>query len=126
MSLLLLSRESTNLVISLFISNSFQITAGERAFHFAIQNDLEQLAQLPTRILDRLGDEPKILDLFLTSKILLLILLNSFLLWVPPITFLSLYPIQSLQVFRRKELLLLKGNVCWWNLRSFFFKFPVE
>ncbi|KAL7643214.1 UNVERIFIED_CONTAM: hypothetical protein RMT77_006505 [Armadillidium vulgare] len=51
-----------------WLSSSSHDTAGERAFHFAIQNDLEQLVQLPTRIPDRLGDEPNILDLFLTSN----------------------------------------------------------
>lgn len=35
---------------------------------FSILNDLEQLVQFPTRIPDRPGDEPKILDLFLTSN----------------------------------------------------------
>ena len=51
-----------------WLSSSSHDTAGERAFHFAIQNDLEQLVQLTTRIPDRLGDEPNILDLFLTSN----------------------------------------------------------
>ena len=43
-------------------------TDGERAFHFAIQKDLEQLVRLHTRIPYHLGDEPNILDLFLTSN----------------------------------------------------------
>src|SRR6201990_2101591 len=51
-----------------WLSFSSHDTAGERAFLFSIQNDLEQLVQLPTRIPDRLGDEPNILDLFLTSN----------------------------------------------------------
>src|ERR1700755_2185976 len=46
-----------------WLSSSSHDTAGERAFHFVIQNDLEQLVQLPTP----LGDESNILDLFLTS-----------------------------------------------------------
>ena len=43
------------------------IPAGELAYNFSIQNNLEQLVQLPTRIPDRIDDEPNILDLFLTS-----------------------------------------------------------
>ena len=42
---------------------AFFYTAGKRAFHF-----VTQLVQLPTHIPDRLGDEPNILDLFLTSN----------------------------------------------------------
>ena len=41
---------------------------GELAYNFAIQHDLEQLVQHPTRIPDRLGDKPNIFYLFLTSK----------------------------------------------------------
>ncbi|MPC18602.1 hypothetical protein E2C01_011490 [Portunus trituberculatus] len=41
---------------------------GELAFNFAILHDLEQLMQHHTRIPDRLGDTPIILDLFLTSN----------------------------------------------------------
>ena len=90
-----------------WLSSSSHNTAGERAFHFAIQNDLEQLLKLPTRIPDRLGDEPNILDLFLTSNP------SPYTVKLfPPIIFLSLYPLLSLQVFRRKDPLLLKGNVC--------------
>ena len=51
-----------------WLSSSSHDTAGERAFHFAIQNDLERLEQLPTCIPDRVGDEPNILDLFVTSN----------------------------------------------------------
>src|ERR1700755_962386 len=50
-----------------WLSSSSHNPAGELAFNFSIQNSLEQLVQLPTRIPDRLGDEPNILDLFLTS-----------------------------------------------------------
>ncbi|KAL7647126.1 UNVERIFIED_CONTAM: hypothetical protein RMT77_002384 [Armadillidium vulgare] len=50
-----------------WLSSSSHDPAGELAFNFSIQNNLEQLVQLPTRISDRLGDEPNILDLFLTS-----------------------------------------------------------
>ena len=42
--------------------------AGERAFEFCLENDFTQLVQYPTRIPDRLGDEPNILDLFLTTN----------------------------------------------------------
>ncbi|KAL7644661.1 UNVERIFIED_CONTAM: hypothetical protein RMT77_004202 [Armadillidium vulgare] len=49
-----------------WLSSSSHDTDCERAFHFVIQNDLEQLVQLPTHIPDRLGDETNILDLFLT------------------------------------------------------------
>ncbi|MPC51034.1 hypothetical protein E2C01_044871 [Portunus trituberculatus] len=41
---------------------------GELAFNFATLHDLEQLVQYPTRIPDRHGDTPNILDLFLTSN----------------------------------------------------------
>ncbi|KAL7641293.1 UNVERIFIED_CONTAM: hypothetical protein RMT77_008431 [Armadillidium vulgare] len=51
-----------------WLSSSSQDPAGELAFQFSIHNNLEQLVQLPTRIPDRLGDEPNILDLFLTSN----------------------------------------------------------
>ncbi|MPC87157.1 hypothetical protein E2C01_082009 [Portunus trituberculatus] len=40
----------------------------ELTFNFAILHDLEQLVQHPTRIPDRLGDTPNILNLFLTSN----------------------------------------------------------
>ena len=52
----------------LWLSSSFTDQPGEQAFSFAILNDLEQLVQHPTRIPDRLGDTPNILDLFLTSN----------------------------------------------------------
>ena len=51
-----------------WLSSSSHDTAGELALQFYIQNNFEQLVHLPTRILDRLGDEPNILDLFLTSN----------------------------------------------------------
>src|ERR1700755_577017 len=44
--------------------------------------------------------------------ILLLTLLNSFLLWVHPITFLCLYIVLSLQVFRKNAPRLRRGDVC--------------
>ncbi|KAK8384884.1 hypothetical protein O3P69_014450 [Scylla paramamosain] len=47
---------------------SFTDHPGELAYNFAILHDLEQLVQHPTRIPDRLGDTPNILDLFLTSN----------------------------------------------------------
>ena len=49
------------------LSSSSHDPAGELAYQFSIQSNLEQLVHLPTRITDRLGDEPNILDLFLTS-----------------------------------------------------------
>ena len=52
----------------LWLSSSFTDQPGEQAYNFAILNDLEQLVQHPTRIPDRLGDRPNILDLFLTSN----------------------------------------------------------
>src|ERR1700755_3139959 len=48
-------------------ANGFHEPAGQLAYNFSIQNNLEQLVQPPTRIPDRLGDEPNMLDLFLTS-----------------------------------------------------------
>ncbi|KAK3884497.1 hypothetical protein Pcinc_011235 [Petrolisthes cinctipes] len=51
----------------LWLSSPFTDPPGEQAFIFSILNDLEQLIQYPTRIPDRLGDQPNILDLFLTS-----------------------------------------------------------
>ncbi|KAL7634069.1 UNVERIFIED_CONTAM: hypothetical protein RMT77_015397 [Armadillidium vulgare] len=50
-----------------WLSSSSHHPDGELIFNFSIQNNLEQLVHLPTRIPDRLGDEPNILDLFLTS-----------------------------------------------------------
>src|ERR1044072_5470499 len=50
--------------------------------------------------------------IFSLLLILLLILLNSFLLWVPPITFLSPYLVLSLQVFRKNGPRLRRGDVC--------------
>ena len=52
----------------LWLSSSFTDDPGEQAYNFAILNGLEQLVQHPTRIPDRLGDTPNILDLFLTSN----------------------------------------------------------
>ena len=52
----------------LWLSSPFTDQPGEHAFNFAILNDLEQLVQLPTRVPDRLGDTPNILDLFLTTN----------------------------------------------------------
>ena len=52
----------------LWLSSTFTDTPGEQAFNFAILHDLEQLVKHPTRIPDRLGDTPNILDLFLTSN----------------------------------------------------------
>ena len=53
---------------SFWLSSPFTDHPGELAFNFAILHDLEQLVQHPTRIPDRLGDTPNILDLFLTSN----------------------------------------------------------
>src|SRR6201990_1520046 len=50
--------------------------------------------------------------IFSLLLILLLILLNSFLLWVHPITFLSPYLVLSLQVFRKNGPRLRRGDVC--------------
>ncbi|MCP3678980.1 MAG: hypothetical protein GY782_01260, partial [Gammaproteobacteria bacterium] len=52
----------------LWLSSSFTDHPGEQAFNFSLLHDLEQLVQHPTRIPDRLGDQPNILDLFLTSN----------------------------------------------------------
>ena len=52
----------------LWLSSNFTDSPGEHAFDFSLSNDLEQLVQHPTRIPDRLGDTPNILDLFLTSN----------------------------------------------------------
>ena len=51
-----------------WLSSPFTDQPGEQAFSFAILHDFEQLVQHPTRIPDRLGDTPNILDLFLTSN----------------------------------------------------------
>ena len=50
------------------LSSSFTDQSGEQAFNFAILHDLKQMVQFPTRIPDRLGDMPNILD-FLTSNL---------------------------------------------------------
>ncbi|MPC43805.1 hypothetical protein E2C01_037460 [Portunus trituberculatus] len=52
----------------LWISFPFTDHPGELAFNFAIFHDLAQMVQHPTRIADRLGDTPNILELFLTSN----------------------------------------------------------
>ncbi len=52
----------------LWLSYSFTDQPGEHAYNFALLNDLELLVQHPTRIPDRLGNRPNILDLFLTSN----------------------------------------------------------
>ena len=50
-----------------WLSSNVTDQPGEQAYDFSILNGLEQLVQLPTRIPDRLGDTPNILDLFLTT-----------------------------------------------------------
>src|ERR1700755_2927481 len=50
-----------------WLSSSSHDPAGELAYNFSIQNNFDQFVQHPTRIPDSLGDEPNILDLFLTS-----------------------------------------------------------
>ncbi len=52
----------------LWLASSFTDQSGEQDYNFAILNDLEQFVQHPTRIPDRLGYWPNILDLFLTSS----------------------------------------------------------
>ena len=52
----------------LWVSSSFTDQPGEHAFNLAMLYDLEKLVQYPTRIPDRFGDTPNILDLFLTSN----------------------------------------------------------
>ncbi|MPC63473.1 hypothetical protein E2C01_057572 [Portunus trituberculatus] len=54
--------------MNLRLSFPFTDHPGELAFNCAIFHDLEQLVHHPTHILDRLGDTPNILDLFLTSN----------------------------------------------------------
>jgi hypothetical protein len=51
-----------------WLSSRTQDRAGELAYQFSIQNDLEQLVQAPTRYPDRHGDQPNLLDLFLTTN----------------------------------------------------------
>src|ERR1700755_2947243 len=50
--------------------------------------------------------------IFSLHLILILILLNSFLLWVHPITFLFTYLVLSLQVFHKNGPRLRRGDVC--------------
>ncbi|MPC93734.1 hypothetical protein E2C01_088874 [Portunus trituberculatus] len=57
-----------NVHYQLWLSSPFTDHLGELAFNSAILHDLEQLVQHPTRIPDRLGDTPNILDLFLSSN----------------------------------------------------------
>ncbi|MPC33157.1 hypothetical protein E2C01_026501 [Portunus trituberculatus] len=52
----------------LWLSSPFTDLPGELDFNFAILHDIEQLVQHPTRIPDRRGDTPNILDFFLTSN----------------------------------------------------------
>ncbi|MPC84507.1 hypothetical protein E2C01_079246 [Portunus trituberculatus] len=60
--------EDFNVHHQFWLSTTFTGHPGELAFSFAILHDLEQLVQYPTRIHDRLGDTPNILDIFLTSN----------------------------------------------------------
>ncbi|MPC41751.1 hypothetical protein E2C01_035355 [Portunus trituberculatus] len=62
------SRKSRPEMNNLWLSSPFTDHPGELAIDFAILHDLEQLVQHFTRIPDRLGDMPNILDLFLTSN----------------------------------------------------------
>ena len=48
----------------LWLSSYFTDQPGEQTFNFIIPYDLDQLVQFSTRIPDRLGDTPNILDLF--------------------------------------------------------------
>ncbi|MPC66207.1 hypothetical protein E2C01_060353 [Portunus trituberculatus] len=57
-----------NLHHLLWLSSPFTDHPGELAFNFAIFHYLEQLVQHPTRIPDRPGDTPSILDLFFISN----------------------------------------------------------
>ena len=52
----------------LWLSSNFTDQPGEHAYTFYLTSGLEQLVQHPTRIPDRLGDTPNILDLFFTSN----------------------------------------------------------
>ncbi|MPC58619.1 hypothetical protein E2C01_052626 [Portunus trituberculatus] len=52
----------------LWLSSPFTDHPGELTFNSAILHDLQQLVQHPTRIRDRPGDTPNILDLFLNSN----------------------------------------------------------
>src|SRR6201990_3782822 len=93
-------------------------------FHLAL---IIQLVNSPTTFLSRtiLSSWCNSLPVYLTVLvmnptylifslllILLLILLNSFLLWVHPITFFSPYLVLSLQIFRKNGLRLRRGDVC--------------
>ena len=49
-----------------WLSSSFTDQPSEQTVNFVILHELEQLVQFPTRIPDRLGDTPNILNLFLT------------------------------------------------------------
>ena len=59
--------DNVNVLHQLWLSFPLTDQPGEQAYNFAILHDLEQLVQHPTRIPDRLGDTPNILDLFLIS-----------------------------------------------------------
>ncbi|MPC56069.1 hypothetical protein E2C01_050019 [Portunus trituberculatus] len=78
-------------ITSFGFHSAFTDHPGELAFNFVILHDLEQIVQHPTRIPDRLGDTPNILDLFLTS-------IPS---WAPLITISSLYLVLFLQSLLR-------------------------
>src|ERR1700755_3233460 len=93
-------------------------------FHLAL---MIQLVNLPTTFLSRttLSSWCNSLPVSLTVLVmnptylifslllfLLLILSNSFLLWVHPITFFSPYLVLSLQVFRKNGPRLRRGDVC--------------
>src|ERR1700755_888472 len=115
-----------------WLSSSSHDTAGERAFIFSIQNDLEQLVQLPTRIPDRLGDEPNILDLFLTSnpspytvKLFPPLGSSDHLLISVSSSISSSLPQERPLSIERKRL----WHFCaasWLDLLSYFFDFPLE
>ncbi|MPC53051.1 hypothetical protein E2C01_046935 [Portunus trituberculatus] len=80
----------------LWLSSPYTDHSGELAFNFVIFHDVEQLVQHPTRIPDRFGDTPNILDLFFASNPSAYAVTLSF-----PITVSFLYLVLFLQSLHR-------------------------
>jgi hypothetical protein len=113
-----------------WLNSSTQDAAGELAYQFSILNDLVQLVQLPTRIPDRPGDSPNILDLFLTSnpspytvKLLPPLGSSDHLLISVSCPFNSNLPRERASASTKRHLWHF-GAANWSDLQTYFFDFP--
>ena len=111
----------------LWLSSFNTNRSGELAFQLSILNDLTQLVQHPTRIPDRLGDRPNILDLFLTSNPSTYTIQQFSPLGSSDHTLISLACPKSLIRSREaptRRKLWHYGAADWESLREYFFDFP--